>query len=92
MMDPRTVAAQALGPLPEAFQSVNGRVLRAVFSVYVHGCLDRVILDFDQLSLAIKAKPDDDTVEVMVKHIAAIANGDYIDACSSLPCVGEPFG
>ena len=95
MEDARIVAAQALAPLLDAFHSVNGRVLRRVFRIYVHGCLDRLILQFDQLSLAIGAQPDTDTIEVMVEKSAATVTGDFVDATNSLPWsrfVGEPFG
>jgi hypothetical protein len=54
-----------------------------------------VILDFEQLSLVIKAKPDDDTIEIAVERDADISSRTYIDASISYPWrkfVGEPFG
>ena len=77
------------------FHGLNGYPLRAVWRYYTEQCLDKIVLEFDQASLLVEAKPEDDT---LIFHL--ISNNDrnrygWIDASHSelwSGFIGEPFG
>jgi len=92
--DWKLATAEALSPLLSNFRRIDGQIVRTVRRVYDEGCLARVILDFDQVSLTIEARPEDDTVEIRTEEITSIAKTG-IDAGKSQPwCsfMGKPFG
>jgi uncharacterized protein DUF6334 len=84
-----------LHPLLLEFHGINGQALRAVWRVYEEGCLDKIILGFDQNSLVVEAEPYDDTIKFY-----SISNNDrdtdgWIDATHSKPSssfIGKTFG
>ncbi len=84
-----------LHPLLLEFHGISAQVLKAVWRVYVEGCLDKIILGFDQNSLVVEAEPYDDTIKF---HL--ISNNDrntdgWIDASQSKPWsnfIGKTFG
>ncbi len=65
-----------------------------VWRVYDEGCVARVILDFDQLSLIIEARPEDDTVEIRTEEVNPIGKAG-VDASNSdlwSSFIGKQFG
>ncbi len=84
-----------LHPLLLEFHGINEQPLRAVWRVYTDDCLDKIILEFDQVSLVAKAQQDDDTI---VFHLLNNNERDLlgcVDASHSAPWsdfIGKRFG
>ena len=93
--DVSAAVGEALFPVLSWFQEIGQQPLRAVWEVRADGCLDRIILDFELLSLVVSAEPDYDTVDFeTVATLTADRSGGI--EMSGLPpwnaFVGVPFG
>jgi hypothetical protein len=75
------------------FHKIDGRVLRAVWYVWMHGCLDKIIFEFDEVSLLVEAETDYDTIAV--RCIGNDKLSDYSTLAGSTdlwnPFIGKPF-
>jgi len=60
-----------LHPLLLEFHAINGHLLRAVWHVYKEQSLDKIVLEFDQVSLIVEAESYDDTI---IFHLASNSN------------------
>jgi hypothetical protein len=95
MKDVRTEIAMTLAPLMDGFHAVSGQILRAVWRTIVEGSVEKVVLDFDQLSLVIEADPDTDTVRLRADNKANSHGGHCINTSASETwgsVVGRSFG
>lgn len=85
----RIRAAEALQPLLSTFQMTQGKKLLDVRLSYFEGSLTDVTLDFDSLSLIIKADPTDDTIEVESQQPSSSGHSQVQPPWSSL--IGKQF-
>jgi len=95
MKDVKTEVAKTLAPLLDCFHRVSGQILRAVWRVVVDGSVERVLLDFDQISLVVEADPNTDTVELWAEDKTKIRAADRMDASDSptwRSVMGRSFG
>ena len=84
-----------LHPLLLEFQGVNGYPLKAVWHVYQDECLDKVVLEFDQVALAVEAEPSDDTIVVHRQSNSVRHSSGWIDVSQSTQWnafIGKSFG
>lgn len=84
-----------LHPLLLKFHEINGRPLKAVWRVYIDECLDKIVLEFEQDSLVVKAEPDDDTIVFHVINNINRETSGWLDVSRSevwRDFIGEPFG
>jgi hypothetical protein len=79
MTDAKTKAAQALDPLLSAFRVLDDQVLRAVWYRQECDILDRVVLQFEELSLVISAVESDE-IDFEAIHLPKIDDLNYVDA------------
>jgi hypothetical protein len=91
----KTSMADALGPILARFDGINKQPLRAVWQFVLDDCLDRVILDFDSVSLVIASNPDDDTIQFWVVNKAQVEHTGGVDASQQQhwqKLIGKQFG
>jgi hypothetical protein len=93
--DTASALGTALFPALSGFQRIGGQPLRAVWQAEADGCLNRIVFDFDSLSLTVSAVSDDDSVEFEVIDAAGADRTGGADA-SHLKhwrdLIGAPFG
>jgi hypothetical protein len=78
-----------------AFHSVGDRSLQTVWQVYTEGSLDRLILDFGQISLIIVADENDDTIDITIADSPDPHSIGGVDGSSLKPWnsfIGKRFG
>ncbi|SRR5213593_273957 len=93
--DVKTKAAEALYPILDAFHLIGDKSLRSVRQIYTEGCLDRIVLDFDSVSLLVTADENDDSIDFKIANVADVGNVSGIDASCLEPWVafiGKRFG
>ncbi len=77
------------------FHKLVEHSLRAIRYVWIDGCLDKILLEFDQMSLLIEAEVDYDTITFRVINNENRETFSSIDASYSEPwadLIGKPFG
>jgi len=87
--------AEALAPTLSIFHSVGDRPLRAVWQIYTEGSLDRLVLDFGDISLTALVDEDDDSIDITVAATADPQSIGGMDASSAEPwnkVIGKAFG
>jgi hypothetical protein len=94
MSDAKTKAAQALDPLLSSFRVIEDQALRAVWYKKECDILDQIVLQFDQLSLAIRVNGADE-IDFEAIPLPDIKKLNYIDASILNPWhafIGKKFG
>ena len=92
--DDKAKAAQALDPLLSGFRLIDDQVLKTVWYRREFDILDKIILQFEEMSLAITANGDDE-VNFEAIPSQAINNINYVDASALNPWsafIGKKFG
>jgi hypothetical protein len=87
--------AEAIAPMLTAFHAVVDRPLRAAWEVYIEGSLDRVVLDFGQISLVVAADENDDSIDITATETADLRGVGGVDRSLVDPwnnLIGKPFG
>ncbi|MGH9949249.1 MAG: DUF6334 family protein [Pyrinomonadaceae bacterium] len=77
------------------FHKLVEHPLRDVRYAWIDGCLDKIFLEFDQVSLLIEAEVDYDTIIFRVINNENCETFSSIDASHSEPwadLIGKPFG
>ena len=94
-VDAALAVGAALFPVLSGFHEIGQQSLRAVWQASTAACLDRIIFDFDPLSLVVSAMQDDDSIDFNVVVAATVDRTGGIDA-SQLPAwkdlINAPFG
>jgi hypothetical protein len=94
MSDSKTKAAEALYPLLSHFHKIEDQALKAVWKFVDTGLIERIILDFRNVSLLVDADRDYDTIDFVVEDCAKVRRTGYINATQLDPWksfVGKPF-
>jgi len=81
-------AAEALTPMLSACHLVSGEPLQAVWQIYTEGSLDRLILNFGQVSLIVIADENDDSIDLRVARASDLrvpggVDGTHLEPWSS---------
>ena len=77
------------------FLEIGARALGAVWYVEIHGCLDKIILEFDDVSLLFEAEVDFDTLRISHINSAKLQELSNKVAQTRGPWdafIGKPFG
>jgi hypothetical protein len=94
MTDDKAKAAQALDPLLSGFRLIDDQVLKTVWYGQEFDILDKIILQFEEMSLAITANGDDEiNFEAIPSQV--INNLNFADASALNPWpafIGKRFG
>ena len=86
---------QALFSKLSTFQELGGESLRSVCYVHDERDLDQVILDFDSVSVIVRAMPDDDSVDFSSTRRADLQSTPRADVSQGefwKKFIGVPFG
>jgi hypothetical protein len=91
----KTRAAEALFPILSAFHLIDRQSLKAVWQLYTFGSLEKVVLDFDTVSLIVVADGNDDSIDITATDTTEVRNPDCVDGSHLEPWnnfIGRPFG
>jgi hypothetical protein len=91
----KTRAAEALYPMLSAFHSIDDRPLKGVWKIYTDGSLDKLVLEFDTVSLIVVADGNDDSIDITATGTPDLRNTDGVDGSHLEPWknfIGRPFG
>jgi Family of unknown function (DUF6334) len=87
--------AEAIAPMLSAFHAIGDQHLRGVWHVYTEGSLDRMILDFGQISLVVVADENDDSLNITAVETGDLCGMGGVDGSRLEPwinLIGKPFG
>jgi hypothetical protein len=87
-------AAEALFPLLSHFHQIDGQALEAVCTFVDAGMIERIILDFGNVSLLVQADSEYDAIDFFVKDRAEVNRDGYRDVTQFDPWeqfIGKPF-
>lgn len=76
------------------FHKMCDQLLKSVRYVWTHECLEKILLEFDQVTLLLEAEPEYDTIIFRVVNNRSVEGFATVDASHSEPwanLIGKPF-